>query len=389
MASSYGVTSGEMEALCNDRIERTVKMSLCPEGRPYSRRDVLDGLMDAEVPRDVIEAMGVRERNVDWEVTFKTTPARNRFLQQSNVTIKGKQVSISGIKKGDQRLRIFYLPFYVPITVVTHQLVRMGIKVTKIFQDKDRETGLLSNVWNVFVDVDVPESVPDRMRWSYDGMAGSVLVNMAGRAPKCLRCSQRGHRKFECTAPYCVKCRKVGHSEAEGCPVRTYAASVSGNVAGNEDEMDEYEEEAQTGDQPTASQSWAEQMEHADEESAEQQAEQTDTSVNPPTSSETPAEQAAEPTPTTSIPAADKTEDKKVKESTDDDGYTVCEGRKRRGSGSPGKRSGKVMAATAVATTAATKSSTPSPVTSKDSASGRRQTRPAPVTSGRTKQPRE
>jgi len=51
------------------RLERTVKIQLSSEGRPYGRKDVLDGLLGAGVLRKAIEALGVRERNVEWEVT--------------------------------------------------------------------------------------------------------------------------------------------------------------------------------------------------------------------------------------------------------------------------------------------------------------------------------
>ena len=72
------------------------------------------------------------------------------------------------------------------------------MEVIKTFQEKDRETGLATNVWNVLVEVDSEDEVPDRMRWSFAGMQGGVLVNMVGRPPKCLRCLQRGHIKFQC-----------------------------------------------------------------------------------------------------------------------------------------------------------------------------------------------
>jgi len=100
------------------------------------------------------------------------------------------------------------------------------------------------------------------------GLIGSILIIMIGRPPKCLRCSQRGHRKFKCTAPYCFACRRVGHLESDGCPVQTYAARVSGNVAGHEEDMDDYRDVGETATatgQPPASQSWAEQMDQADE----------------------------------------------------------------------------------------------------------------------------
>jgi len=48
-----------MEMLYKQRMERTVELEVSPEGRPYSRKDILDGLLDAGCPRDVIKALGV------------------------------------------------------------------------------------------------------------------------------------------------------------------------------------------------------------------------------------------------------------------------------------------------------------------------------------------
>jgi len=177
-------------------------------------------------------------------VTFKSKSAYERLVQLNSVEAKVKSATVSSIRKGARRLRILYFPFYVPIGlgVITGPLVRGGATIVKAYQDKDRETGLLSNVRNV-VEVDIPELVPDRMRWSHDGMSGSVLINMSGRAPKCLRCAERGHRKFECEAPQCSKCRRVGHVETSDCG-RTYASRVSGTVAETRDEMDDYGDDA-------------------------------------------------------------------------------------------------------------------------------------------------
>ena len=123
------------------RLERTVKIQLASEGRPYGRKDVRDGLLKAGVPRKAIEALGVRERNVEWEVTLCTAADRNCLLQLPAIAVKGHQVQVGGIRKSTRRLRVFYLPYYVPITAITSQLVQKGVKVIKTFQEKDRETG--------------------------------------------------------------------------------------------------------------------------------------------------------------------------------------------------------------------------------------------------------
>ena len=144
------------------RLERTVKIQLSSEARPYSRKDVFDGLLGAGVPHKAIEALGVRKRNVEWEVTLCTAADRNCLLQLPAIAVKGHQVQVGGVRKSARRLRVFYLPYYVPITAITSQLVQKGVKVIKTFQEKDRETGLASNVWNVLVEVDSEDEVPDR-----------------------------------------------------------------------------------------------------------------------------------------------------------------------------------------------------------------------------------
>ena len=365
-------TNLSMEAICKERMERTIKLEVSTEGRPYGRKDVLDGLLDAGCPRDAIEALGVRERNVEWEITLKTTSDRDQLLRLPSIVVKGYPAAVSGIRKAARRLRVFYLPFYVPITAITDQLERDGVKVKKLFQDKDRETGLLSNVWNLLVETDNVEMIPDRMRWSFAGVVGSVLVNMAGRPPKCLRCQERGHRKFECTAPYCHRCRKVGHAESDACPTQTYAARVRRAEPADEDAMDDPCDETAVL-QPSTNRSWAEQMDELEQQAApsgarssteapaEAAAESTaETATETATDSTTAsaAEPAAESATKTETMSESATESESAAEpameTTDDakdgdGGWTMQEGRKRHSSASPSSRAGK--ARTSMSTT--------------------------------------
>ena len=59
------------------RLERTVKIQLASEGRPYGRKDVRDGLLKAGVPRKAIEALERRpraERRVGGHVVYGGGP---------------------------------------------------------------------------------------------------------------------------------------------------------------------------------------------------------------------------------------------------------------------------------------------------------------------------
>ena len=281
---------------------------------------------------------------------------------------------------------MFYLPYNVLITAITSQLVQKGVKVIKTFQEKDRETGLASNVWNVLVEVDSEVEVPDRMRWSFAGMQGGVLVNMVGRPPKCLRCLQRGHIKFHCTAPYCHKCREVGHEQSDDCrPTRSYASLVRRSEPADQDDMDDPAEtdDVTMVDQPTTSQSWADQMDQLDQAAAETQVEHPAPADDAAAPSETPVmEPAAQSTATEALApavsesatapaapesaAADDTATSGDPEDRDG-GWRTIASRKRQQSASPARHTGKVRA------------SSPRSESPADPTEGRRRTQPTAV----------
>ena len=227
-------------------------------------------------------------------------------------------------------------------------------------------------------------------------MIGRVLVNMVGREPKCLRCLQRGHKKFECTAPYCAKCRKVGHVTTDACRM-SYAALVSVSVAEAEEEMDDvvYDDVAEEGgnDQQTASEttSWADQMDQFDRAGASSQPEdaagnsQMDATATVATSAEEPTADTTASSETADRPVAVTTaveagSDKSTTTNADDD-FTVVksqgENRKRTATNSLSERNGKILAASASASTSKAASPRNEPT------AGRRRTLPAPVVSGR------
>jgi len=126
-------------------------------------------------------------------------------------------------------------------------------------------------------------------------MQGGVLVNMVGRPPKCLRCLQRGHIKFHCTAPYCHKCREVGYEQSDDCrPTRSYASLVRRSEPADQDDMDDPAEinDVTMDDQQTTSQSWAHQMDQLDQAAAETQVEHPAPADDAAAPSETPVEPA-------------------------------------------------------------------------------------------------
>jgi len=233
-------SASNTSAIYRERMEKTVVVTLPPEGKPYMRPEVVNLVVNT-VGNSSVEAIGQRERNLQWEITFKSVELKNKFLSKENLEIKGHPVRISGIRRSTIRMRVFYVPFYVPTTVITQQLEKVGATVVNAFTEKDKEANCNTNVRNIVVECDNPEVIPDRMTWEFDGLKGQALINVSGRPPRCLRCNERGHKKFQCVAPYCKACRKVGHEESHLC--RNLKPSFAAVTVALRDTKRDHEEE--------------------------------------------------------------------------------------------------------------------------------------------------
>jgi len=52
----------------------------------------------------------------------------------SRINVKNKDTTDDSLRTGSQCLRVFYLPFYVPVEVIVQQLALSDMKVLKTFQ---------------------------------------------------------------------------------------------------------------------------------------------------------------------------------------------------------------------------------------------------------------
>src|SRR5271163_944652 len=85
-------------ALARDRLERTVEISLPVEGKPYRREELVSCLVAMGV-RGMVEAIGQRERNNEWDVTFKDIVSKAQFLNTGPVIVKGERAAVASVKK--------------------------------------------------------------------------------------------------------------------------------------------------------------------------------------------------------------------------------------------------------------------------------------------------
>jgi hypothetical protein len=236
----------DMRTLCLERKERSALVQLPAEVKPYRRDDVLS-LVLKNCARSDVEAIGQRSNSATWEVTFKDVAKKTAFVEAASHDVKGHSATVSSVKRTGYKMRVLYLPYYVPTSVITCEIEKAATaKIVFQRNETDRNDGMLTNVRFVVAETEFPNRLPDTVKWTFDGEHGTALINLAGREPLCFRCNARGHRRFQCEAPYCYRCRRVGHEEGdEGCTGPSYSRILTGPSTDDEDlvAMDAEDEE--------------------------------------------------------------------------------------------------------------------------------------------------
>ncbi|KAM7284303.1 hypothetical protein ISCGN_001400 [Ixodes scapularis] len=218
--------------------------------RPYRIEDFKDGLEHAGVLGD-IAACGSYQMNHVWMVTLKSPTAKQRLVDAQAFEVKGRRCLVIDPDKAEVRLKLHWIPFYIPDDNVKKALEQYG-KVEEIARETWRVNGFegvqstTRAVRLTLKDGVTTEQPPHQLRLS----GCTALVIAPGRAPLCLRCRRTGHIRKECRVPRCEGCRRYGHTRQE-C-MKTYADVVN---AAMEDEkadllMDQAEAEEAAGGTP-------------------------------------------------------------------------------------------------------------------------------------------
>lgn len=219
--------------------------------RPYRIEDFQAGLENAGVLKE-IAACGSFQMNHVWLVTLKSAAAKEKLAAAKAFEVKGRRCVIIDPDRAEVRLKLHWIPFYMPDDCVKKALEPYG-KVEEV----SRETwhvggfeGVQSTTRTVRLTLKenvTVERLPHQLRLS----GCSALVLAPGRAPLCLRCRKTGHIRKECRVPRCEGCRRYGHTRSE-C-AKTYADAAHAAHAKVDDDlaehiMDQDEAEAAAGE---------------------------------------------------------------------------------------------------------------------------------------------
>jgi len=223
--------------LFRDRRDRTVVLRLPRANNLYHRKDIIASLTRV-IRVDNIEFLGQLESNLRWEVVLRDVAVKERLINPPKLPVGEFEATLEPLYHTRRQLRITRIPTCVPNEFITSILAQRSIKVIQITYHVDRHDGLRTNTRIATVTTDNWNNIPDDLTWELDGLRGTALLFLQGRPPRCYRCSERGHKFFECPYPFCTRCRR-GHTADEICGL-TYAQRTSGATARYE-EPDEVE----------------------------------------------------------------------------------------------------------------------------------------------------
>lgn len=204
--------------------KNTLFLHANPEGRPYNVHDFGKAL-EQIVSKEDVSNFGVYQYNHVWAITFRGSAAKEKLLQEKEISVKGQRCLVIDPNKKEVEIKLHWIPGDVSDESVEKEMGNYGkVKAIKrekwrsgFFEDVDTTT---RHVTLLLREGGSANSLPHQMY-----IAGCrVLLAVTGRPPMCLRCKQIGHIRRQCQTPWCRTCRSFGHEEEE-C-VRTYASQI-------------------------------------------------------------------------------------------------------------------------------------------------------------------
>ena len=233
-------------------MKRTLLFKLPREGGLYTSEYFVGMFKQKGIPPSAIEALGRLSRGCDWHVTL--TPGNENLLEKlllEQVWVKSRLAKVSCVARNIVKLRIHWLPYFIPRSIIQDQLKVWG-HIEQYAEESNISLGLThakSLIRAAVMEVPKIASVPHTGNLVFNGIQYPFLITMPGRPPICLRCKEVGHIRKDCQAEYCRHCRLFAGHSSEVCSNRnSYAAQVRGSLQ-KDDEMydDVFEEQFQRG----------------------------------------------------------------------------------------------------------------------------------------------
>jgi len=241
------------------RRQRTVRVTLDPAGRPYGRADFVRQVHDT-VGLPSLEAVGPTQESNVWELTFSCQMKATQYVAGGDFNVRGFRAAVQAADNQCYRVRLHWVPYYVPHDVFVTAFESKGAKVVAADFDKSAVKGMehvCSGLRTYTLRTSHPGDIPHLIPFTSGHEQREALVTMTGRLPLCLRCRTSGHVRQQCKVPFCWRCKTYGHRKQD-CPGRTYASAADprrgtdpSNQPDEEEEDEEDTVEERRDDRPT------------------------------------------------------------------------------------------------------------------------------------------
>jgi len=273
------------EDVWRSRRQRTVRVTLDPAGRPYGRADFIRQVNDT-VGLPSLEAVGPTQESNVWELTFSSQITSTQFVAGGDFNVRGFKAAVQAADNQCYRVRLHWVPYYVPHEVFVEAFQAAGAKVVAAEFDKSAVKGMehvCSGLRTYTIRTSHPADIPHLIPFSSGHEQREALVTMTGRLPLCLRCRTSGHVRQQCKMPFCWRCKSYGHTKKD-CPGRTYASAADpkrGPDPSNQpDDEEEEEDPVNDGSESRPTEDTPDRQ--SDTNTARRDVEKTDDSEQPP-----------------------------------------------------------------------------------------------------------
>ena len=210
------------------KLMRTLLFRLPRDSGLYIREHFTTMLDAMGISLKVVEAIGPLSRSTDWHLTLRAgcEDMLKRLLME-HVKVKGRVPKVSCVIKSLVRVRVHWLPYFIPQDWIHKQLAPFGTIDTGTHENSITSgiTHSKSLIQSVVMEVRDLNTLPHTLAVPFLGQFYPALVTVPGRPPICLKCKQVGHVRRDCAVDVCRHCNPFGHT-SEACAVRHSYAGV-------------------------------------------------------------------------------------------------------------------------------------------------------------------
>ena len=222
-----------------DPAERLVIVKVPREGRPFTRENVVEALIDFGLTE--FEAVGRFARGLEFQVLFEHQRDADTLAEMGYIEISNARgdfgCATRKFTQREYRIRVDWLPAVTTEQEVGDIFRRYGnvIKVYKEmapqYKEHPRYWGGTFIVCIVARNEEEVSAIPDFQDVNIRGRTYSMLSVVLGLPPRCHRCKVRGHLARNCVA--CRYCGSAGHTSeehsAQNARRRTFTEVAGGN----------------------------------------------------------------------------------------------------------------------------------------------------------------